>query len=197
MAVRINKKICDNADACSGIEACPTGAIYWDSEKQLLCTDDAKCTSCGQCEDACPIGAILWASDEESLKKIEADIAADDRTFDALMVERYGAMPVDDSMQIDNADIETFVKSTKGIILIEQNKESSISCLLQSIPISKLQEKLSKSFIYKKAIVDENQDGNFPCLLIFVNAKKIGTIEGFFEDTHMEKLVNAVRELIK
>jgi len=197
MAVRINRKICDNADACGGIEACPTGAIYWDPKAQSLCTDDSKCTNCGQCEDACPVGAILWAPDETSLKKIEADIAADDRTLEALMVERYGAMPVDESMQIDSANISDFIKANKGIVLIEQNKESSIACLLQSIPISQLQNKLGKSFIYKKAIINEEQEGEFPCLLVYVNSEKVGMVEGFFEDTQIDGLVNAICGLIK
>jgi ferredoxin len=197
MAVRINRKICDNADACGGIEACPTGAIYWDSAKQLLSTDDSKCTSCGACEDACPVGAILWASDEESLKKIEADIAVDDRTLEMLMVERYGAMPVDDSMQIDDEDIDSFVKASTGIVLIEENKESTIACLLQSIPISQLQIKLGKSFTYRKTIVDEGLEGEFPRLLIFINTKKGGVIDGFFEDTQIGELAAAICDVIK
>jgi len=197
MAVRINMKICDNADACGGIEACPTGAIYWDSEKQSLRTDDNKCTSCGQCEDACPVGAILWAADEESIKKIEADIAADNRTFEELMVERYGATPVDDSMQIDNADIEAFVKARAGTVLIEQNKESSIARLLQSIPISQLQAKIEKPFVYRKTMVEEEQEGEFPCLSVFSDGKRIGVIDGFFENTQANELANSIVGLLK
>ena len=197
MAVRINRKICDNAEACGGIEACPMGAIYWDSEKQSLCTDDAKCTGCGLCEDACPVGAILWASDEGSLKKIEADIAADERTFESLMVERYGAIPVDDSMQIENADIDAFVKASTGVVLIEQNKESSIACLLQSIPISQLQVKLDNPFIYRKAIINETQKGEYPCLSVFVNTKKTGVVNGFFESTQADELADAICDLLK
>lgn len=36
MPVLINKKICDNAPECSGIEACETGALYFDEEKKRL-----------------------------------------------------------------------------------------------------------------------------------------------------------------
>ena len=34
MSVLINKKRCDNADVCSCISECPTGAFYWDADKK-------------------------------------------------------------------------------------------------------------------------------------------------------------------
>jgi NAD-dependent dihydropyrimidine dehydrogenase PreA subunit len=196
MAVRINKKICDNADACGGIEACPTGAIYWDEEKQSLCTDDTKCTNCGQCEDACPVGAILFAADEESLKKIEADIAADNRTLDDLMVERYGAMPIDNDILVEYEDIEAFVQNSNDIVFIEQNKESQIACLLQSIPVSQIQAKCQKSITYKKVLVDEQLDGEYPRLLVYKNKTKTGEVEGYFDDSQTEEFIDKLNKLL-
>jgi len=196
MAVRINKKICDNADACGGIEACPTGAIFWDDVSQTLSTDDSKCTSCGVCEDACPIGAIMCAPDAESLKKIEVMIEADERKFEDLMVERYGAAPVDDLMQIEEDDIKAFIEKSAGLVFIEQNKDSTIACLLQSIPISQLREKIGKAFVYKKAIVNEERGGEYPRILIYNNAKKVGMVEGSFEVEQAEDLISAIEKMI-
>ena len=42
MKALINFKICDNAPECSGIEVCPTGAMYFDSEKETIVVDEDK-----------------------------------------------------------------------------------------------------------------------------------------------------------
>lgn len=194
MVVRINRKICDNVVACGGVEVCPTGAIFWDGEKQMPSTDDSKCIGCGQCEDACPLGAILWAVDEVALKKIEADINADEKMFESVIIERYGTKLVDESVQIENSAVEAFVGANTGIVLIEQNKKSTVACFLQSIPISQLQAKLGKPFVYKKAFIAEDQTGKFPRLLIYIDAKKVGVIDGYYENTQINEFVNEICE---
>ncbi|MDR0460786.1 MAG: 4Fe-4S binding protein [Nitrososphaerota archaeon] len=197
MVVRINRKICDNIVACGGVKVCPTGAIFWDVEKQTPVTDDSKCINCGQCEDACPLGAILWAVDEQALKRIEADIIADERILESSIVERYGAKLVDESAQIENAVIDMFVEANVGVVFIEQNKKSTIACLLQSISITQLQTKLGTSFTYKKAFIDEDQAGVFPRLLVYVNAKKVGVVDGYYGNTQTDEFVKKIGVIVK
>ena len=74
MAVLINFKICDNDKACGGVAVCPTGAIYYDEEKETLAIDNEKCISCGMCEKECPIGAIKVAKDEKEYEILKKQI---------------------------------------------------------------------------------------------------------------------------
>ena len=69
MSVLINKKRCDNADACSCIEECPTKAFYWDEENQTVAVDNNLCINCRNCMISCEAGAVKVARDEEEYRK--------------------------------------------------------------------------------------------------------------------------------
>ncbi|HQF36684.1 MAG TPA: hypothetical protein PLL26_03535 [Candidatus Dojkabacteria bacterium] len=82
MPVLINFKICDNSPFCDGISACPTGALYFDSQKGKICIDQSKCIECGKCT-CCSVGAIHFVN-QNIIKKYEV------KTFPALLFFNKG-----------------------------------------------------------------------------------------------------------
>ena len=140
MSVLINHKICDNAEECSGIEVCPTGALFWDIQEGKIGTDNDLCISCHECRNACPVGAIYVADSESDFARIQSNIENDSRTVEDLFVERYGAMPIDEELVIDDSAIESLVKENT-LVFIEQFQASSVQCLLHSIPTEFLVKK--------------------------------------------------------
>ena len=69
------------------------GVFSWGEEGLII--DNTKCISCGKCEKACMVSAIKVAKSEEEYKKIEKEIEEDPRTINDLLVDRYGAKPID------------------------------------------------------------------------------------------------------
>ena len=97
MPVIINFKVCDNSEACSALDICPTGAFSWNKEKKTLEIDDKKCINCGLCatsKDSCQVGASRFAKTNEELEKIKKEIEDDPRTIADLMADRYGGQPI-------------------------------------------------------------------------------------------------------
>lgn len=194
-----NYKICDNAPECSGIEVCPVKAITFNVETQSVEIDNTKCISCGLCEKACPIGAFRVAKTEEEAIEIQKEIEIDPRTTKDLFVDRYGAAPLSEFFMIGADEIESKVKD-KELVLIEAFIEANINCLLKSIPIKELTKDLSESTLFYKASFDNVVSNSYelkeyPALLIFKNGELVGKIEGYFEESKKEELLNQIKKV--
>ncbi len=199
MGVILNKKICDNAEECSGIVACPTGALYWDTEKEEVAIDNSKCVDCDLCEKACGVGALRVFHSEEEKKKIEEDIANDPRKVSDLFVDKYGAMPMKNSPFDILYGFEQEILKAGKIAVVEVFSDDSIECLLHSIPIKELFSdydiKFRKTEITKE-IKERYQVEKLPSLLFFENGKLIGKIEGFYEVEKKKVLLDKIKEIL-
>ncbi len=201
MAVLINFKICDNDKACGGVAACPTGAIYYDEEKETLAIDNSKCISCGLCEKECPIGAIKVAKDDKEYEILKKQIEDDPRKIRDLFVDRYGAAPLSEFFMLDSEDIE---KKTdcKDIVLIEFYNDDSIQCLLKSIPIKELLKNFPESTLFYKVEINEQLTNKFeikelPALVAFKNGKMIGKIEGYYMESDKDNMLEKLEYIVK
>ena len=199
MAVLINFKICDNDKACGGVAVCPTGAIYYDEEKETLSIDNDKCISCGMCEKECPIGAIKVAKDEKEYEILKKQIEEDPRRTKDLFVDRYGATPLSEFFMLESEEVANKINS-KNIVLIEFYNDDSIQCLLKSIPIKELIKDFPESTQFYKVeisetLTNEYQIKELPVIVAFENGRMIGKIEGYIDEDNKEKLINEMQAL--
>ena len=199
MAVLINFKICDNDKAFGGVALCPTGAIYYDEEKETLSIDNDKCISCGMCEKECPIGAIKVAKDEKEYEILKKQIEEDPRKTKDLFVDRYGATPLSEFFMLDSEEVANKINS-KNIVLIEFYNDDSIQCLLKSIPIKELIKDFPESTQFYKVeisetLTNEYQIKELPAIVAFENGKMMGKIEGYIDEDNKEKLMNEIQAL--
>jgi len=202
MAVFVNYKICDNADECSGIEVCPTGALYWNEEEATLATDNTKCIACDACVEACPAGAILVAHNAVEAIKIERDIADDPRTYEMLMVERFGASPVDGSLLIAVDEAMSKVAKEVPLLVIEAIDDEDAPCLINSVPISELFGNHAYEY-YKVSIHDEAYDSfaalygveDCPALLVFRNHELLSLVQGAVDNGDQEQRDALIRKI--
>lgn len=199
MAVLINFKICDNDKACGGVAVCPTGAIYYDEEKETLSIDNDKCISCGMCEKECPIGAIKVAKDEKEYEVLKKQIEEDPRRTKDLFVDRYGATPLSEFFMLESEEVANKINS-KNIVLIEFYNDDSIQCLLKSIPIKELIKDFPESTQFYKVeisetLTNEYQIKELPAIVAFENGRMIGKIEGYIDEDNKEKLINEMQAL--
>lgn len=191
MSVFINFKICDNASECSGISVCPTSALCWNEKNKTVTINNNKCVSCCLCVRECPAGAIFVAKNEEEENIIQRDIENDPRTLDDLMVERYGASPIDPNIIIDICKVEEKI-SKKCLTVVEVINFSDTQCLINSIPISEIFGSNNYEY-YKVSIDDKDYDmlatkfsiSITPTLLIFRDSALLYKIDGFVEDKNI------------
>ncbi len=201
MAVLINFKICDNDKACSGMSACPQGVFQWDSEKNTLVIDNDKCISCGICEKACMVSAIKVARTKEEYEKIKKEYDKDPRTINDLLVDRYGATPIDKAMIGSEEEIKLKLLEAQRPFIVELYNEDSIMCLLKSIPMKKIADAFDSETRYRKievtsdTLLKEYNIKELPCLLFFKNKKFLGKIEGYIDEDNKEKLINEIQAL--
>ena len=201
MSVLINFKICDNSKDCNGIAVCPIKAFYWDEEKKTIAVDETKCISCGKCEESCPVNAIRVARNEKEFKKIKKEIDEDPRKISDLFVDRYGATSVSPAFLISPDKFEIQILESTKPAVVEFFKNSSIKCLLNSIPIKEL---INIDVKYRKVDLSNNDSllekyeiKQLPSLLFFNNGKLIGKIEGYYKTGSEKELKKRVDEIIK
>ena len=201
MAVLINFKICDNDKACSGMSACPQGVFQWDSEKNTLVIDNDKYISCGIFEKACMVSAIKVARTKEEYEKIKKEYDEDPRTINDLLVDRYGATPIDKAMIGSEEEIKLKLLEAQRPFIVELYNEDSIMCLLKSIPMKKIADAFDSETRYRKievtsdTLLKEYNIKELPCLLFFKNKKFLGKIEGYIDEDNKEKLINEIQAL--
>lgn len=205
MAVLVNFKICDNAEACNAIKVCPTGAFKWDEQKKSLIVDEEKCINCGLCatsSESCQVGAIRFAKNNEEYKKIKKEIEEDPRTIADLMADRYGGQPINMPFYCEENELIK-VLTTSKLCLIEVFNDDSIECLIKSIPIKDILNNIKEETVYRKLEVKSDELINkyslteLPSLLIFKNNKLLGKIEGYYTIEEKNKLKDKINEIIK
>ena len=199
MPVLINFKICDRSKDCSGIEACPTNALYWDEENKTIGIDNSRCIDCEKCEKTCPVGAIRVAKTDEEYNKIKKENDNDPREASDLFIDRYGAEPIDPTYQISLDQFNTDIIESGELVIAELFNDSSIMCLIKTIPI----KDLIKDIKYKKIDIKEDthllkiyEIANLPALLFFKNGKLLGKIESHYTPEKKEELKEKINEII-
>ena len=159
MPVIINFKICDNCDACNAIPLCPTKAYRYNYEKKTLEIDKDKCIDCGVCatsDKTCSVGAIRWSRDLDEFERIKKEIEEDKRTVADLMVDRYGAQPINMPFYCKEENLKKVLKTDK-VCFVEFYKEELLECLIKCIPIKEIFKKFGKDFVYRKVEVTDDE----------------------------------------
>lgn len=173
------------------------GVFSWGEEGLII--DNTKCISCGKCEKACMVSAIKVAKSEEEYKKIEKEIEEDPRTINDLLVDRYGAKPIDIAMIGREEEIETKLDA-KRPMMVELYNEDSIMCLLKSIPIKEIADAFDKNTRYRKIEVKKQETlekynvKELPALLFFKDGELIKKYEGYVTDEEKKKLIEFIEE---
>lgn len=212
MAVKINFNICDNSPECSGIAACDTGALFWDEnginilgESGVLAVDNSKCISCEKCvgDEGCPVGAIIFAPTDKELETITETLEINVDQVRKLFVDRYGAEPVDEALCISGNELETTVAQNDGITVVECFADWSIQCLLSSIPVKTILNKINALCktddvrFYKADVTEQaDEDQNLPALLIYRNGKIVARVEGYYTQQTEKDLLNLLEDLL-
>ena len=198
--VVINYNICDNAPECSGIEACPTGAMHWDEEKQRIDFIADTCIDCGACADACPVGAILWGENDADYERKKIEVDNETRRQEDLVVERYGAAPIE---AVLGSDVKEYIKNAKkDYIFLEFFNDDSIQCLLHSIPVEEIKSALGINFAYKKIQLTKMEDCDIckitelPALVVVKNTKVSSAVCGYFDDGQKDEFIQKLKVLI-
>lgn len=207
MSVFINFKICDNAQECSGVAVCPTGALSWNENESTVVMDNSKCITCGKCVIECPAGAIRVAHNAIEERVIKNDYESDPRTIKDLMVERYGASPISKTTLISIRDAELAIKKEGSLIVIEIIDSEDTPCLINSVPIAEIFG-FEEYEYYKVTNGDELYDSfakKFdidvcPTLLIFRNGIVLTRKDGNVENGNYEErtaFIENINEALK
>lgn len=197
MPAIINFKICDNAPECDGPIVCPTKAITWNETKKTLEIDELKCTSCGLCANACPVGAIKVASGQD-FEFIKQEFKRDTRKTSDLFVDRYGAQSTNKTSLISYTYFQSIINK-KDLMVFEIFDSASTMCLIKSIPIREL---FKKNVLYNridtntdKTLINQFKIKELPCLLFFENGQFKNKIEGYFDTTQKENLLEKIKKI--
>ena len=204
MPVIINFKICDNCDACNAIPLCPTKAYRYNYDKKTLEIDKDKCIDCGICatsDKTCSVGAIKWSKDLDEFERIKKEIEEDKRTVADLMVDRYGATPINMPFYCKEENLKKVLKTDK-VCFVEFYKEELLECLIKCIPIKEIFKKFGKDFVYRKVDVTDDvilkkyNITELPALVFFKDEKILGTINGYYSAEMKDELFKKINTIL-
>ena len=204
MPVIINFKICDNCDACNAIPLCPTKAYRYNYEKKTLEIDKDKCIDCGVCatsDKTCSVGAIRWSRDLDEFERIKKEIEEDKRTVADLMVDRYGATPINMPFYCKEENLKKVLKTDK-VCFVEFYKEELLECLIKCIPIKEIFKKFGKDFVYRKVEVTDDEIlkkyniTELPALVFFKDEKMLGIINGYYSVDMKEEIFKKINNIL-
>lgn len=205
MPAIINFKICDNCDACNAINVCPTKAFRWNDKKKTLEIDNEKCIECGLCatsEESCQVGAIKFSKSPEEFEKIKDEIEKDERTIADLMVDRYGAQPINMPFYCEEDELDKVINTDKTCF-IEVFNDDSIDCLIKSIPIKEIFKELNKDILYRKLEVKTEEFKQkysikeLPSIIFFKDKKCLGIVEGYYSTENKQELLDKIKEILE
>ena len=197
MPAIINFKICDNCPECDGPLVCPKKAITWNENKKTLEIDESKCISCGACAKACSVGAIKVATGAD-FEFIKQEFERDTRKTSDLFVDRYGAQSTNKTSLISYTYFQSIINK-KDLMIFEIFDSASTMCLINSIPVREL---FKKNVLYNridtntdKTLINQFKIKKLPCFLFFQNGQFKDKIEGYFDTTQKEKLLEKIKKI--
>ena len=201
----INQKTCDKSSDCSGIDVCPTNALFFDSEQNLVKWDEHKCVFCLRCTlpDGCPIGAIMYARDEVSEKAIIETINSDPRSEDWLWQERLGVQPGKPSIakELNETNFEEVLFSS-GNNFIDIWHEDYLNCRLHSILYEDISKDVTNITFYKldakkyPKLIEKLGVKIFPTLQLIKNGKINLIYQDNIEDSKKSIIINLIQNII-
>ncbi len=176
------------------------GVFSW--ENNGLVIHNERCTSCGKCEKVCMVSAIRVAKNEEEYQKIQREIEEDPRNINDLLVDRYGAKPIDIAMIGREEEIEKKLEA-KRPMLVELYNEDSLMCLLSSIPMKEIADAFDQETRYRKVEVkkqetlEKYQIEELPAMLLFKSGKLVGKIEGYYTNEQKDIFLEKIKKILK
>ncbi len=176
------------------------GVFSW--ENNGLVIHNERCTSCGKCEKVCMVSAIRVAKNEEEYQRIQREIEEDPRNINDLLVDRYGAKPIDIAMIGRAEEIEKKLEA-KRPMLVELYNEDSLMCLLSSIPMKEIADAFDQETRYRKVEVkkqetlEKYQIEELPAMLLFKSGKLVGKIEGYYTNEQKDIFLEKIKKILK
>ncbi len=200
MGVLINKKRCDNAEACPCIEGCPAKAFYYDKIKGTVAVHDELCINCRKCMMTCEAGAVKVFRTEEERAALQTEYDEDVMSIEELFQDRYGATSIDSKFKITSSELQELIKDTNKALLVEFYDEDEASCLINSIPIKEIVENIDEPVSYRKvekpdsSILKAYEISQLPALVIIEKGKVTFEFIGTLNIIDKEKLFLQLRE---
>ncbi|MDO9066257.1 MAG: 4Fe-4S dicluster domain-containing protein [Chloroflexota bacterium] len=63
--------VCQHCTDAPCRSVCPTGALYWDAQGDVVLWNADRCIGCGLCFVACPVGTIFFDPQGEKIRKCD------------------------------------------------------------------------------------------------------------------------------
>jgi len=150
----------------------------------------------------CPVQAIFMAKNDKEYKQIKKEIAKDKRKISDLFIDKYGAQPLHPGFIYKLKNFKANVIEATKIVMVEIYNDSSIQCLLRSIPLKEIVShknmKFCKINIHNdKKFLERYKIKKLPSLLFFTEGKIFGKIEGYYDIDKKKELQVKIQKILK